>query len=373
MRSLRVRFGAACAALAVVVGGAAIGGAAQAVDVVEAAPPATKPTVTKVRIGPFVLPPAPAGAMHGQNRFVPTIAKPCEDCYVTSVTPDLVMADGSRADMNDGVMLHHMVIFEPGKTDPTCGRSQGVGALGRRIFAAGDERTSIALPAGFGFKVDPGRWTGIAELMNHSAQAQTVYLTVDVAHVPANTPGMKPVTPVWLDVANCSDSQYRVPAGRSATPWTWTSTMTGRIVAGGGHVHAGGIGLTLDNATSKQRICASRAGYGTDALAGMVTSMSTCEWDSLGTVRRGETLRMTSLYDAPRELGGVMGIMLIAVYETDDLAGGTKAPAAMKRTPTTKVPAKIADDSGHGAGGHEGGGHEGHGAGEAQPPHHWRG
>jgi hypothetical protein len=78
----------------------------------------------------------------------------------------------------------------------------------------------------------------------------------------------------------------------------------------------------------------------------MVTGMSSCSWDSLGVVHRGDDLRLTSLYDAPRALSGVMGIMLIAVYETDDLGGGTTAPPRMRRTPDTTVPAQIADDSG---------------------------
>ncbi|MGQ0467892.1 MAG: hypothetical protein ACT4QG_21560 [Sporichthyaceae bacterium] len=354
MRGLWVRLGAGCAALAVIAGGTVAGSQARAA---EAAPVhAAHGTVTEMKIGPFVLPPAPLGAQHGVNIPIPRIEKPCDNCYIVAVDPDMVFADGRRAGMADGVMLHHMVIFEPGKPDPTCGRS-GVGALGRRIFAAGDERTPFHLPEGFGFPVDSGRWTGVTELMNHSSAPQTVFLTAKVTHVPMDKPGMKPVTPVWLDVANCSDSQYSVPAGKSATPWTWTSNLTGRIVGAGGHVHAGGIGLTLDNATTKQRICSSEAGYGEGAHAGMVTSMSVCFWDSLGTVRTGEQLKITSLYDTPSATSGVMGIMLLAIYETDDLTGGTKAPAAMRATPTTKVPAQIADDSGHGAG---------HGG----PPHH---
>jgi hypothetical protein len=359
--SVRGRFGATLAALALGVAGLSV-----------AAPPATAAAaaqsksagaeVTTVKVGPFVLAPAPVGTVPNQNRVLPEIDKPCSDCFITSVVPHLVYADGSAADMDTGVMLHHLVIVEPGRTDVTCGRTEGIGAAGRRIFASGNERTPITLPDGYGFKVDQERWAGIIELMNHSDQPKTVYFTADVTHVPANTPGMKPVTPVWLDVNNCSDSQYSVPAGKSATPWTWMSTITGRVVAAGGHVHAGGQGLTLDNATTKQRICSSSATYGMDtagmdgmkgmdspamkAMDGMVTKMSTCSWDSLGVLHRGDDLRLTSLYDAPHALRGVMGIMLIAVYETNDLTGGTRAPASMRRTPDTKVPADIADDEG---------------------------
>jgi hypothetical protein len=355
---IRGRFGATVAALALGVAGLTVSS-----PTASAAGPAgasVKPEVTSVKVGPFLLPPAPLGTAPNQNRVLPQIAKPCSDCFITSVVPHLVYADGSNADMDTGVMLHHLVIVEPGKTDVTCARTKGIGAAGRRIFASGNERTPITLPDGFGFKVGDERWAGIIELMNHSDQPKTVYFTADVTHVPASTPGMKPVTPVWLDVNNCSDSQYSVPAGKNATPWNWTSTITGRIVAAGGHVHPGGQGVTLDNATTSQRICSSRASYGMDgmdmrgmsemagmkAMDGMVTKMSTCSWDSLGVLHKGDDLRLTSIYDAPHALHGVMGIMLIAVYETNDLTGGTKAPASMRRTPDTKVPADVADDEG---------------------------
>ncbi len=305
-------------------------------------------SVSVVRVGPFVLPPAPYGEAH-MNRPLPNIPKPCEDCYITALEPRLVTADGKRADMSNGVMLHHVVVAEPADTDVTCGRN-GIGAMGKRLFASGDERTPIRLPDGFGFKVEPGPWVGVIELMNHSDTPQVVFYETVVHHVPASTPNMKPVTPVWLDVDNCAFSEYAVPAGRSATPWSWTSTLTGRIVAGGGHVHAGGVGLTLDNATTNARICSSRAIYGSGVFEGMVTGMSTCSWDSLGALRAGDTLTMTSLYDAPKPMNDVMGIMLIAVYETDDVNGGTQAPASMRATPKTHVPGAAAHEHGPGEG-----------------------
>lgn len=316
----------------------------------------TSETSSVVRIGPFVLPPAPAGEVPHVNQVLPNIPKPCEDCYITAIEPRLVTADGKRADMSSGVMLHHFVVAETAGTDVTCGRN-GIGAMGRRLFASGDERTPIRLPDGFGFQVQPGPWAGLIELMNSSSMPQVVFFEANVAHIPASTPGVKTVTPVWLDVNNCATSEYAVPAGKSATEWSWVSSLTGRVVAAGGHVHAGGVGLTLDNTSTHQRICASRAGYGDGAMAGMVTSMSTCSWDSLGALRTGDKLTMTSLYDTAEAQNDVMGIMLLAVYETDDVNGGTKGPASMRKDPGTDVPDSA--HHGHDMGDMDGGG--GHG------------
>lgn len=302
-----------------------------------------------VRVGPFVLP-TDGAQVPVLNQFIPNVPKPCEDCFITAIEPRLVTADGARADMSTGVMLHHVLIAEPGQDDVTCPRNDGLGAMGRRIFAAGDERTTVELPHRFGYRVDSGPWVGLIELMNYGSEQQVVYFEAVVHHLPASTRGMLPVTPVWLDVDNCRTSMYAVPKGKSATEWSWISTLTGRIVAASGHVHAGGVGLTLDNATTKQRICSSRAGYGSGAHEGMVTSMSTCSWDSLGPLRAGDKLTMTSLYDAPKAMDDVMGIMLIAVYETDAVNGGRPAPAEMRDAPTTAVPESAAHD--HGGGGH---------------------
>jgi hypothetical protein len=307
---------------------------------------------TTMRIGPFSLAPTPLGTLPHQNRIIPKIEQPCEDCFITGIQPRLVYADGRNADMANGVMLHHLVIADTAKRDLTCAREDGVGAIGQRIFASGDERTPFALPDGYGFKVTPGRWIGVIELMNHSPLPQEVYFDADVWTVPASTKGMKNVTPVWLDIANCLDSEYSVPAGKSATDWSWVSSITGKVVAAAGHVHAGGVGTILTNSTTKRRICASEAGYGSpdadgykaDPLANMVTSMSLCSWDSLGSFKAGDRLTLTSLYDTPAAMSGVMGIMLLAVHQTDDLKGGTKAPAKMRATPDTKVPHGVAPD-----------------------------
>jgi hypothetical protein len=317
---------------------------------------------TTWRLGSFLLPPAPAGLAH-VNRPRIEIAKPCEDCFITGFVPRLVYADGSPADMRTGVMLHHFGLFDPSRPDP----ANRPCAWGGPVFGSGDERTPwLRLPPGFGFPVTPVPWVGFAEIMNHGSDAREVHLEADVYQVPASTPGMRPVTPIMLSVADaCSAMEYTAPAGRSATTLAWTSPVTGRIVWGLGHVHPGGMGVVLTNETTGERICASRAGYGTarhagghpDPMASLVRSMSTCSWDSLGTVRKGDRLTVTSLYDAPTEVRGAMGIMSIAVYETTDLDDGRPAPASMRRLPRGNVPSGVTDATSTGHGGPGGHGH----------------
>ncbi len=236
-------------------------------------------------------------------------------------------------------MLHHLVVFNSGRPDATCAPHTPVGSMGERFFAAGNERTSGTLPAGFGYHLGPDPVRGLLEIMNHAPEAKTVYLRATVSHVPDSEPGMRAVTPVWMDENNCGTSQYSAPAGESNQVARWTSTVTGRVIAAGGHVHDGGLRTVLANETTGEHLCTSYAGYGTDpAYAGSVESMSTCIWDRLGTVRRGEVLAIDTHYNLAEARSDVMGIMLAYVYETDDLAGGTPAPAEQTPPPSPATP-----------------------------------
>ena len=297
------------------------------------APGAPQGTWADLRYGPFVIPPAGAGgdAQHA-DIAVPSLARPCTDCFLLELRPDLVYADGRPANLDTGMMLHHAVLFAAGRPDATCGPDQPFpGKLGQRFFASGNERTPGLFPPGFGYYAGGGNWTGIFHVMNHGTEAKTVFFRLRVRWSPAAAGGVLPLTPIWLDMNNCRTSEYAVPAGPSSSHWTWTSTLTGRIVSTGGHVHNGGIRTTLSNQTTGQHLCTSWAGWGKNpAYEGSIESMSVCSWDRVGTVRKGQVLDLESVYDAPRPVPDAMGIMMAFVYETTDLAAGTDAPPSVR-------------------------------------------
>lgn len=290
--------------------------------------PAPQEHVATMRYGPLQLPPYRGddgghGGHDGQmvSYVNPAYAMPCQNCYITGFQPDLVYADGSMANHDTGAMLHHLVLFDRSKKDATCG-ARGVGLLtGQRVFAAGNERTGAHLPPGYGYHLGATPLAAVTELMNMSAQPQQVYVTMRVSWVDAHDAHLKDVTPVWLDINNCGNSQYPVPAGPSHRTWTWKSTMAGDIVAVGGHVHDHGISITLSDATRNETICTSLAGYGSGSPAmaqhdmGHVESMSTCVGDPLATVAKGDDLAIDSFYDAPMPDDTVMGIMIAYLHE----------------------------------------------------------
>jgi hypothetical protein len=298
--------------------------------------------------GPIPLPPAVGGQPGYAGGFLPLVPMSCTNCYLTGTKVDLVYDDGRSANLDTGVMLHHLVVFNSGRPDATCAPDTPVGAMGERFFAAGNERTSGSLPTGFGYHLGSDPVRAIVEIMNHGPVAKTVWLTATVTYVPDSQPDMKAVTPVWMDENNCGTSRYSAPAGPSNQVARWTSTLTGRVIAAGGHVHDGGLRTVLTNETTGEHQCTSYASYGTNpAYAGSLESMTTCIWDRLGTVRAGEVLALDTHYNLAEARSDVMGIMLVYVYETEDLAGGTPAPPEPAPPPAASTPPS-------------GGGHHGH-------------
>ncbi|MBI2711230.1 MAG: hypothetical protein HYX34_16305, partial [Actinobacteria bacterium] len=100
-----------------------------------------QPTTKTIRYGSYTIPAASGGTMGMlKNKLNLWISKPCTNCYITSMTPNLVYADGSKANVANGPVLHHMVLASQFRSDPTCG-SNLLGLVGERFFASGNERT----------------------------------------------------------------------------------------------------------------------------------------------------------------------------------------------------------------------------------------
>ena len=275
------------------------------------AQPAQAATSTKtVRYGPFTIPAGTAtdpGMIHNKLNF--GVTRPCVDCHITGFNPDLVYTDGTKATMDTGPMLHHAVLASQWRRDATCGNSW-LGLAGERFFASGNERTAISFPAGYGYRVRwYDSWNLLVDLMNHSTTSKTVYVQLKVTYRPS-WESVKPLRPVWLDIDQCGDSEYSIPAGYSDTHWNWTVNVPGRVVAMLGHVHGHGIAVEATNESmGGASICRSVATL--DPMdVHSVLSMSTCTGDPLATLRTGQVVRLHSEYQSSHPADDVMGIML---------------------------------------------------------------
>jgi hypothetical protein len=262
----------------------------------------------KVSYGPYVVEPTGGHGSGGggHNVSMGDVGRPCDDCFLVGFAPDLT-ENGKSVNFAEQAMLHHIVFFNAADSDATCmGRPE-------RFFASGNERTAGVLPAGYGYRVQPGdTWNTLAHVMNLGDETRTLNVEVTFYYAPADS-GLREVRPLWLDVNNCGNSEYSIPAGSSSEVWDFTATsdLEGRIVATFGHVHDQGVQIELRNMTRGEHLCTSRAGYDSDpAYLGHIETMGRCYGDPLGLVTEGDVLRIKSIYDSPGAQHDVMGIVV---------------------------------------------------------------
>jgi len=330
----------------------AAGGGLAAPDAIS--PPRAEAASTVVQWGPFT---APAFGAYQQTHLNITWPKPCGDCFITGIQPELVYGDGSIANYNNGPMLHHFVIWNTAKMDATCADVNPLfAALGDRFFASGNERTIMSLPSPYGYyQAANPNWNMNVHIHNPAPENKTVYIKVTFTHFPGSDP-LKDVRPVWLDENNCSNSQYAVcPTGPypcyDDRHWDWTSgangansTVEGTIVAIGGHVHDWGMSVAAQKVQTGEWLCASTSGYATSSLfepdavaspprpsdaghpadamvlspgdpmySGHIEEMTACT--SNAKIKPGDTIRLHAQYDADAPIPDVMGIMNAFIYD----------------------------------------------------------
>jgi hypothetical protein len=217
----------------------------------------TRPgTVAVIRYGPYNLP--PNSSVHNMPINFSARA-PCTNCYITDMIGDLVYdgdargatdstyATGAVANLNHDMMLHHFVMLNPNRTDAVCGTGLQ-GQLGERVFAAGNERTHMHLPAPFGYPNTANNWRLLPHIVNRSTTAtQQISIQVTFRYRPNSDTAVIPSYPLWFDIDGCGDSEYTAPVGYSDShdprqnadfgTLGWVSTVSGRMIGMAGHLH----------------------------------------------------------------------------------------------------------------------------------------
>jgi len=240
---------------------------------------------------------------------------PSVDGYVVGMEAEVVDAAG-RVQGRDKVMLHHIVFAKLGVPDYTCG------GFTERFFAEGEERLALSLPRGYGYaNKATDRWGLLFMLMNHKPQRLNGFIRYTVRYVTGEA--LTPVKPIWLDVRNCTgaDPVFDVPGGgKRFSTFTKTTDFTmpesGRLVSGGGHLHGGGVGLQLRNATCGTAPFESRPTWGGPKPKPLLhepgpTKMSAFLSTEGIPVAKGQKLRLAAVYDNQAPHTRAMGIMLL--------------------------------------------------------------
>ncbi|CAB4881618.1 MAG: hypothetical protein F2799_07460 [Actinobacteria bacterium] len=287
----------------------------------------------------------------GQNT-IDTVAShlvPSVPGWITRFDPDLIYADKTKGTHGvpsvDVLHLHHAVWAGMSESDPR--------------WAAGEEKTVVQLPRGFGWRSEPSQ----APYLNHMIHnlfptTEHVYLTWRIDFIPDTSPDAATIRRVkakWLDVASSpnglpifdavrgagSGGRYNFPEQATTTaqrnqvgPYQYTAQSDMTLVSVAGHLHPGGLDTTLKvrRGSVTKTLFTSSAHYWEPAGAvswDVAMGLSSAAWRV--NVKRGDVLSVSAGYDVSKASWyDVMGIMPVAVAE-----GSTPGAADPF---TTKVP-----------------------------------
>jgi plastocyanin len=259
------------------------------------------------------------------------IAQPNEAGWVVGFRPNLRMADGKVPPV-DVLHLHHGVWAVLNRRDAT------VPLFPERFIPAGEEKTALELPDGFGYPYQPtDSWFLNYMIHNLTAKPMEASLTYDVDFVPATSPKastMKSVHPIWLDVQNGkiypvfdvlkgsgANGKFTYPDDDPTAPHvnTYTLPNDGVLVKTFGHLHPGGLydTFTVTRGDQTKTIFTSKAKYYEPAGAvSWDVSMTTTPDDWMVAVKAGDTLAVTTTYDTQRASWyESMGLGVVWMYD----------------------------------------------------------
>jgi plastocyanin len=294
------------------------------------------------------------------------IKRPAGSGFITHMAADVIDPKTGRQVPINRIMLHHILFLNLGNGS----RPPNVGDA---FYGDGEERAKLDLPAGYGYPVAADdRWAMVWMLMNHRLRADSVLIRYRITWDDAGD--LKPVVPVGFDASHLRQGLvYDVPGGgppgsTDVRTMDRPSPVTGRIIAGLGHVHGGAKGLELS-----QPDCGNRVVYASRPTWGLAShpfyhvrpvlhepgpiNMSRFTSEQGIPVVAGQTLRLTSRYDAVRPHTRVMGLMVVYVAPDPSVIDGcgplptdvrvlrTSTPGRAQPVPFT-VPLTGLDDNG---------------------------
>ncbi|HMG45678.1 MAG TPA: hypothetical protein VK611_30395 [Acidimicrobiales bacterium] len=314
---------------------------AESLEVVE---PPEQPGVETLqfKFGPIAIEP-------GQNNIDYSgldIPKPEVDGYIVSITPDLVREDGTVPPV-DVIHLHHGVWANVSATREE--RETG-GGLAQLFFAAGEEKTRMTLPAGYGYEYEANdRWIINYMIHNLLSTPDEVWVTYEIGFIPKTAPeaaDIKVAHPLWMDVqkgniypvfdvqkGSGTDGTFTYPDeadnpygdGEKLNEWVADRDVT--LIAAGGHLHPGGhqvdLWLNRESEADRAHVLQSDAVYYEPAGAvSWDVSMTVTPEDWRIDVDEGDVLSISTTYDTERaswyESMGITVVWLVDGHEGVD-------------------------------------------------------
>jgi hypothetical protein len=273
-------------------------------------PPGGGETVTQsFYLGPFTL--GPGQEVQGfPGSGVP---RPSGAFGIKGARFDVVDQNDQPVSVHD-VHLHHLVLTTSARQDQLCpGRPE-------RFLASGMERTPITLRDPYTYFVgSDDQWGAIYHVMNETAPGtppKTVRIKYTIDYQPgANATNSRPLDVYFQDVTGCGNSTYDVPGDGGpgsvhVNSRAWPAPRSGTAIFSGGHLHEGGIDITLRDEANNTTVCQGVASYHENPRH--LASINSCQL--YYAVTAGDSYSVTARYDNSQPWPDVMGIMMTWIW-----------------------------------------------------------
>ncbi|KAK3381078.1 hypothetical protein B0H63DRAFT_450449 [Podospora didyma] len=271
----------------------------------------------KITYGPYVVPGNADPETHGMKLFQDMNAMmPCHECLITQYTADLQFINGTSANANKNMWLHHIGLMNLHRTDAACEEWP------ERMSINGNERSPVDMTikgtrkAGYYLRKDDQILLS-TDAMNLHPQAQTVTLVMEWEYIPGTPDDFDIAVPVWLDLRGACLNESRgaresdlVFDAKTTSPWI--SQFAGDLILMVPHIHDGNTKQEVY--LNGKLVCRNVPGYGEtsgyithlegtgehhdhgkDSHVLHVSSVSQCR--NVGKVVPGDKFSLTSFYN----------------------------------------------------------------------------
>jgi hypothetical protein len=274
-------------------------------------------TIT-LRVGPMNL---PAHTSHMKMPQPPDLVWDIPmNGWLLAYHPKLVDASGNAV---PGAVLHHVAFWNENRADFLCPNKE------EHIFGAGGEMTDWAEIPGFGYRAEKGNKIRIETMMYNPTEISydKTYLEVVIPFQDAKDSASAPRTnvyPAWMDVKECGNSSYDVPAGKSENAGTITLKYEGALLGVGGHMHDYGRRIVLQDVSRKETVATLDSKVDTQ---GHLESIPVKTFFQEGGYKfaAGDILKVSATYENPTGKllhDGAMGIAVGYFVAADDAKMG---------------------------------------------------
>ena len=264
------------------------------------------------RLGPFNL--APMDQPGSENQSVQgSIPRPPGNIGIKTMTFDLVDAAGNPVPRMDA-HLHHVLLMNHARhVADLFGRRRTV----RRCRGRAHSAQAVGLVR-VHHELDRSVGRALAHHEHVGERADGLHPVQGRLRRGNRSGRGAPVTPFFMDVTGCgTNAEFNVPGtGGAGSVFTKTRTITapwtGVAVAAGGHLHDGGIDVSIKRAATGENGCTAVARYDMPEPMEFPSSITSCVMHH--TVTAGDNYTLTAHYDNSMPHSAVMGIMIAYVW-----------------------------------------------------------